>query len=450
MTGSPAPLLGAAAGGHGSFSGWALVFGLFLLVANGFFVAAEIALLAARRARVEELADAGDPRAARALAALRELSVTFSGAQLGITMASLGLGAIAEPAVAALFDQWLAAAPLSEGVRAAVAFGLALGVVVFLHMVVGEMAPKNLALAQAETTALRVSRLFGWFVTALRPLIVALNATANALVRLTRVEPVDEFKLVHTPDELQLALRESRRHGTLAGDDARTLLAALRLRDKDAADAMTPRVDLEAVPDAATVAAILERADETGFTRFPVYHEDMDDVVGVVHVKDALLADGDGDATTAGDLLRPIPAVPESRSLEDLLRDMQADRAHAVLVVDEFGGTAGLLTLEDLIEELVGEIADEFDPAASPVRRIGEGRWIVDGTLRPDELEGTVGLTLATSVAETVSGYLTERLGRLVERGDDVEVDGWHLVVRTLEGRRAGEVEIVAPGARPG
>lgn len=442
-----------AGGGHGEFSWGAVGLGLFLLIANGFFVAAEIALLAARRARVEELAEAGDPRAIRALKALQEISITFSGAQLGITMASLGLGAVAEPAVAALFADLLAGLPLGDTARTGIAFGLALSVVVFLHMVIGEMAPKNLALARAEEVSLRVSRVFRWYVIALRPLIVALNATANALIRLVGVEPVDELGLVHTPDELLLALRESRRHGQLTSQDARVLTAALRLREIDAEAAMTPRVDLVMLPDTATAEEVLAAAAETGYTRFPVFHEDIDDVVGLVHVKDVLIRDpAELDDVTAAELLRPITAVPESRDLEHLLRDMRTDRTHAFLVVDEFGGTAGLTALEDVLEELVGEIADEFDldDAAGPRTRNRERAWVVQGILRRDELENLTGLRIEGGDAETVSGTLTEELGRLLKRGDEIEVDGWRLRVLTLEGRRAGQVEIVAPAETDG
>jgi CBS domain containing-hemolysin-like protein len=438
-------LAAAGAEGHGEFSATALLIGLVLLVLHGYFVAAEIALLAARRARIEELAET-DARARHALSALQELSITFSGAQLGITMASLGLGAVAEPAVAALFEGWLGGVPVSSGARSGIAFGLALGVVVFLHMVVGEMAPKNLALAEAEKVAVRVSRSFRWFIFLLRPVIVALNSTANVIVRLTGTEPVDELGLVHTPDELLLALRESREHGQLLPQDARVLTAALRLAQIDAEAAMTPRVDLVVLPDTATPEEILDRAAETGFTRFPIYHEDIDDVVGLVHVKDILIRTSDElDGRDAGDLLRPLPAVPESRDLEHLLRDMRTDRAHAALVVDEFGGTAGLVAMEDVLEELVGEIADEFDADAPAPLRATERAWVVQGTLRRDELERLTGLTLPDGESETVSGYVTEQLGRLVERGDRVEVDGWRLRVLTVEGRRAGQVEVVAP-----
>jgi CBS domain containing-hemolysin-like protein len=437
--------LDADAAVHGSFSLPAVLLGIVLLVANGMFVAAEIALLAARRTRIEEAAESGDPRAVRALRSLTELSVTFSGAQLGITMCSLGLGAVAEPAVAALFAGWLGGTGLPEGAVPVVAFALALALVVFLHMVVGEMAPKNLALARAEAVALRLARPFGWFITALRPLILLLNGAANLLVRLVRVEPVDERRLVHTPEELVLALAESRQLGTISDQDAQVMDAALSLAEIDAEGAMTPRVDLSALPDTATVDEVLALAAETGHTRIPVYHDDIDHVVGLIHVKDVLIRD-DLDGLTVNDLLRPIPAVPESRDLERLLPDMLDDRSHAVLVVDEFGGTAGLLTLEDVLEELVGEIADEFD--AERQARLDEERvWVVPGLLRRDELERLTGLELGGD-AETVSGALVEHLGRLLVRGDRVHTDdGWLLTVLTLEGRRAEEIEVRAPEA---
>jgi CBS domain containing-hemolysin-like protein len=440
----------ADAASEGVFSLTAVVVGVLLLLGNGFFVAAEISLLAARRGRIEHAAEQGDPRARRALKALTELSVTFSGAQLGITMCSLGLGVVTEPAVAALFADVLGATPLPAGAVPLTAFGLALGLVVFLHMVVGEMAPKNLAVARAEAVALAIARPFGWFVALLRPLIVVLNGMANLLVRLVRVEPVDEHKLVHTPDELALVLAESQDLGTISAQDARVLDAALRLATIDAEAAMTPRVDVEALPDTAGVDEVREVAARTGHTRLPVYHGDIDHIVGLVHIKDVLLApDERRGELTVRDLLRPIPAVPETRDLEHLMRDMLDDRSHAVLVVDEFGGTSGLLTLEDVLEELVGEIDDEFD-AGQHARRSEERVWVVPGTLRRDETERVTGVELPEGQAETVSGWLVEQVGRLLQPGDRVVTDdGWQLTVLDLEGRRAGEVEVRAPAVPP-
>lgn len=428
-----------------AFDPTALLIGLVLLVANGFFVAAEIALLAANRAQVEARAESGEPGAIRALKALREISITFSGAQLGITMCSLGLGAIAEPALASLFLIWLEPLGLSEGTAGILGFIVALSIVVFLHMVVGEMVPKNLALADAERLAIRVSRVFGWYVKLFRPLIVMLNAAANGLVRLTGVEPVDEIGLVHTPDELRMALRESLRTGQIAPGQVRVLSAVLALGDIDAESAMTPRIDLVTVSETASIDEILAVVAESGHSRLPVRQADLDHIIGVVHVKDILTADPEDIAgKTAGELRRPMPVVPESRDLDQLLNDMRIERSHLALVIDEYGGTAGVLTLEDILEELVGEIADEFDPTEL-VPRDREGAWVVPGTMRRDELHRLTGLDLGEGETETVSGAISETLGRLPARGDRLEHDGWTLRVLTVDGRRAGQIEVVAP-----
>ena len=433
-----------------SFSWWAVAVGVLLLLTNGYFTALEISLLAARRGRIEEAAESGDRRARAALRALRELPVTFSGAQLGITASSLGLGATAEPALAALFVEVFEGARLPPGVVPIAAVVAALTLMVFLHMVIGDMAPKNVAIARAEAVAMRLARPFGWFAAVLRPLIMLLNRATNVLVRLVRVEPVDERQLVHTPQELALVLAESHDVGTIAPQDARLMDAVLRLASIDAAAAMTARVDLNAVEDTASVTELLHLALESGHTRIPVYHGDLDHIVGILHVKDVLMREDEELATLAiPELLRPIPAVPESRDLEQLLRDMLDDRAHAVLVVDEFGGTAGVLTLEDVLEELVGEIADEFDD----VQFAAEGedrRWVVAGTTRRDEVQRSTGAELAGSDAETVSGWMVERIGRLPQVGDRVVTqDGWELTVLELEGRRAGRVEVRAPTRAP-
>jgi CBS domain containing-hemolysin-like protein len=451
MTGAAAPpltLLAAEAGGHGgAISIPALAFGLFLLVANGFFVAAEIALLAARRARIEERAEGGDARAVIARNALQELSITFSGAQLGITMASLGLGGVAEPAVATVLVRLLGLTSVPEAVHGGLAFAIALGIVVFLHMVVGEMAPKNLALARAEDVSLRLARAFRAYVWLFRPLIVFLNWLANLLVRAVGVEPVDEHDLVHSPAELALALRESQREGTVSPQEARVLSAALELASIDAEAAMTPRTDIAMLGDDASATEVVELSERTGFTRFPVFHVDHDDVVGMVHVKDVLVREPvELDDLRVGQLMRPIKAVPESRDLEALLAEMRRDRAHAVLVVDEFGATIGLVTLEDVLEELVGEISDEFDEGEHVVA-VGDREWTIDGLLRRDELERLTGLALPDGETETVNGWLMERLGRLVRRGDRVRHDGWTLRVVDLHGRRAGTVVVRRPDA---
>jgi len=437
-----------------SGSAWAIGLGLVLLLLNGYFVAVEIALLAARRGLIEERAETGDRRAVTALAALRELPITFSGAQLGITLASLGLGAVAEPAVAGILKAGLGRTALPEGLATALGYAVALTLVVFLHMVIGEMVPKNLAVARAEDVALRTARSYARYVRALRPLIVALNGAANALVRLVGVQVVDERGLAHTPEELLLVLGQARERGAIEVEQARVLAGILELRDVAAETAMTPRVDLVTVPIEASVADVLATSATSGHTRLPVHDGGIDRVVGLVNVKDVLLAErAPGGAATAGAIMRPIVAVPGSRDLESLLREMVETRVQAALVVDEFGGTAGLVTLEDVLEELVGDIADEFDDEPEMVA-LGGARWLVPGTMRRDDLHDQLGTDVDDEEvdADTVGGWMVERLGRLLALGDEVVTpQGWRLEVRTLEGRRAGRICVsrpVAPTAR--
>jgi len=426
----------------------ALLVAIVLLAANAFFVAVEISLLAARRGIIEARAEAGERRAVAALEALRELPITFSGAQLGITLMSLGLGAVAEPAVAAGFKQLLGRTALPAGASAAIAIGLALTVVVFLHMVVGEMAPKNLAIARAEELALVVARPFALYVRAFRPLIVLLNAAANGLARAVGVTVVDERELGYGAEELLLVLGQARESGSIDVGDARLFAAVLELRDVDARSAMTPRIDLDTVSTDMTIGDVVEAAATSGHTRLPVYEGDVDHVVGIVHVKDLLVSDRPA-GTSVREVMRPIAAVPESRDLESLRRELLLDRAQAAIVIDEFGGTAGLVTLEDLFEELVGDIVDEFDDEPSLVV-LGPRSWIAPGTMRRDDLADLVGIDLEEhdeeSEADTISGWMVDRLGRLLVAGDVVTTDaGWRLEVRSLEGRRAGRVAVRAP-----
>lgn len=426
----------------------ALLLTVLLLALNGFFTAVEISSLAARRAVIEVRAEAGDRRAVAALRALRELPITFSGTQLGITLTSLVLGAVAEPAVARIFKDLLGLTALPEGASIAISIVLALIIVVFLHMVVGEMAPKNLAIARAEDVALFVARPFAVYVRVLRPLIVLLNAVAIGLARAVGVKVVDERELGHSADELLLVLGQARESGSIDVGDARLFAAVLELRDVDARSAMTPRIDLDTVATDRTIADVLEAAATSGHTRLPVYEGDVDHVVGIVHVKDLLISDRDAE-TPVTEVMRPIVAVPESRDLESLLRELLLRRAQAAIVIDEFGGTAGLVTLEDLFEELVGDIVDEFDDEPMLVT-LGPRSWIAPGTMRRDDLSDLVGIDLEEtdegSDADTLSGWMVDRLGRLLATGDVVTTDaGWRLEVRSLEGRRAGRVAVRAP-----
>ena len=418
----------------------ALLIALVLLLANGFFVAAEFALLAARRSRIEQLAGQGSSRAKHALAGIKELSLMLAGAQLGITMASLGLGAIAEPALATGFEHLLEGLHLPAGVMHGIAFTIALSIVVFLHMVVGEMAPKSLAIANPERAALWLAHAFRAFTWVVRPFIRVLNFIANGIVRACGVEPQEELAAAHGARDLVMLVRESAEHGTLHHDQHGLLERALELSGLDAESAMIPRRDVVAVERSSSIDDIERIAADTGRSRLPVYEDELDSIVGVLHVKDVLRVAADQRAlVTAANLARPAFVTVESRPIEALMLDMRTARAHIALVVDEYGSVSGLVTLEDLIEELIGDFEDETDAARSSdtgLTRQADGTLLVPATLRPDELEDLTGIALPDGEYETVAGFVIATLGRVPDEGDEVEASGCRLRVREMDGPR--------------
>ncbi len=427
-----------------------LVIAILLLLANGFFVGAEFGLIAARRSKIEQLAEGGDRKAKLALRSVRELSFMLAGAQLGITMASLGLGAIAEPAVARLIEAGLHnAVELPPDVLHTVSFVIALTIVVFLHMVVGEIAPKNIAIAKPEGTALWVAAPFRLYTSLFRPFIHLLNAVSNAGVRLVGVEPKDEARSVHTSDEIGLMIAESHRGGAIDKFEHRLLEGAIQFSERDAASVMVPRTDLVAVPLDVTHEELERVIVESGHSRIPVYAEDLDHVVGFFHAKDLLKVRNDEwDRPLARRLIRQMLVVPESRQLHPLLLDMRRQRRHFALVIEEHGGTAGIVTLEDLLEELVGEIQDEYDAGELGIEQLEEGRYCIPGVLRIDEARRLLGIDLPEGEYETVAGFLMDKLGRIPKRRDRVSHDGWRLSVSSMQRRRVEQV-IVERTDRP-
>lgn len=332
---------------------WALVLAVALLVANGFFVAVEFAVVGSRRTRLEGLVEEGSRRARHALAATADLNTQLAGAQLGITMASLGLGAVAEPAVAGLLEGFL-------GHAAAVV--VALVVVVFLHLVVGEMVPKNIALTDPERSLLALVGLDRAYLWLFGPVIRVLNGVSGLGMRLLGVEPRDALAAGHTAEELAVMLAASREEG-LIEDFAHDLLAGvLDFSERNVASVMVPREQVVAVQVGTTVAGAERVVVDSGHSRLPVVGRDLDDVRGFVHAKDLLTLPPEArDRPVPLRLLRRMLVVPTTRSLEDLLLGMRRARVHFALVVDEAGATAGIVTLEDLLEELVGDIVDESD-----------------------------------------------------------------------------------------
>jgi magnesium and cobalt exporter, CNNM family len=415
-----------------------------LLAANGFFVAAEFALMAARRTRIEELASLGNPTAIMALKSIRELSFMLAGAQLGVTMASLGLGFVAEPAVAHGIESALeGVVELPPGLLHTASFVIALTLIVFFHMVVGEMAPKNIAIAEPEKSALFLAIPMRAYVNLFRPFIYLLNALSNGTLRLLRIEPKDEMLDVHSSQEISSMIRRSAEEGMLEEFKERLLSGAIELGERDAASAMVPRTEVTAVRDDVSPNEIERLVVETGHSRFPVYRDDLDNVLGFFHAKDLLRVPRDRlDDPVARDLIRPILTVPESRKLRPLLLDMRRGRTHFALVIDEHGGTAGIVTLEDLLEELVGEIRDEYDVSEFGIERLGDDRYLAPGSLRIDEASTYLGVELPDGDYETIAGFLMDRLGRIPRRRDSIDHNGWRLRVRSMHRRRVVQVLI--------
>jgi CBS domain containing-hemolysin-like protein len=425
-------------------------------VGNAFFVAAEFALVTVDRAEIEQRAARGDRRARTVRKALRALSFQLSGAQLGITITALLTGYLAEPALAKLFAPALRPM-LGDNVRTVTPI-LALGLATLLSMLFGELVPKNAALARPMPVALATAGPMHAFSTLFAWLIRALNGSANWVVRRLGVEPQEELASARSPEELGLLAAISAQAGALPTETAMLLQRTIRFRDKRAAEAMTPRVDVVALRSTATVADLLAAARETGRSRFPVYQDTLDQITGVAAVPEALGVPLNRRSTTTVDAVAREPVyVPESLDLDGVLAALRAARADLAVVVDEYGGTDGVVTVEDLVEELVGEIDDEHDAEAHPAGVIleaepaeltvpgGERTFLVDGVLREDELMEHTGFRLPEGPYETLAGFLMARLGHIPAAGETVEDHGWEFTVVEVERHRIAQVRVVRP-----
>ncbi|MGW1439832.1 hemolysin family protein [Streptomyces griseus] len=415
-----------------------------LILANGFFVAAEFGLVTVEKPDAERAAAEGDRRARTVVAALRELSFQLSGTQLGITITSLVVGMLAEPALAQLLAGPLTATGLPAGAVSGVVIGMLLASAV--QMIVGELVPKNWAVSRPLQVARFVAGPQARFAALLRPVITLLNALANRLVRLLGVEPTDELASARTPGELVSLARHSAEAGALEQDTADLFVRTLSLAGLTAQHVMTPRVKVSALHSTATAADVLNLTRATGLSRFPVYRDRIDEVIGMVHLKDALAVPApERLRTPAGRIAVPPLLVPGTLPVETLLRRLRHEQPIAV-VVDEYGGTAGVVTLEDIIEELVGEVRDEHDAegAARPELTAAPGEdghpaWDAEGSCRVHTLRRS-GLDVPDGPYETVAGLVAGLLGRIPTPGDRAELPGWRISVRQVAHNRAERV----------
>lgn len=424
---------------------WLLALGVLLTFGMAGFVAAEFALVSLDRPAVEAAAAGGDRRSAGVLAAVRSLSTQLSGAQVGITLTTLVIGYLAEPSLATLLATPARAAGLPDGAVQPVAVGVALAIATVFSLVVGELVPQNLAISLPMATARVVAGPQRAFTAAARPLISLLNGSANAIVRALGVEPQEELRSGRSADELVALVRRSAEAGTLDEQTATLLTRSLGFSTRTAADVMTPRVRTQVLRREDSAAELIRMARRTGHSRFPVIEDGMDDVVGVVHLKKAVAVPRERreDVPVGAIMVAPL-RVPETVRLDPLLVELRAIGLQLALVVDEYGGTAGVVTLEDLVEELVGEVADEHDRVRTPgVLPLVDGSWLVPGLLRPDEVRDRTGLVVPDGPAyETVAGFALALLGRLPLVGDEVVAPGLALRVERMDGRRIDRLRL--------
>ncbi|MBM7172621.1 HlyC/CorC family transporter [Streptomyces sp. G44] len=427
-----------------------------LILANGFFVAAEFGLVTVERPDAEKAAADGDRRARTVVAALKELSFQLSGTQLGITLTSLVVGMLAEPALAHLLAGPFTALGVPDGAVGGVSVMVGMLLASAVQMVIGELVPKNWAVSRPLQVARFVAGPQHVFARLFRPVIALLNAVANRLVRALGVEPAEELASARTPGELVSLARHSAQAGALEQETAdlfvRTL-STLSLGELTAQHVMTPRVKVSALQSSATAEDVVNLTRATGLSRFPVYRERIDEIVGVVHLKDALAVPAHERLRTPVSRIAQAPLlVPETLPVQPLLARLRSEQPMAV-VVDEYGGTAGVVTLEDIVEELVGEVRDEHDlldvPELSPVPpEDGRPAWDADGSCRVDTLR-RIGLDVPEGPYETVAGLVADLLGRIPAPGDRAELPGWRLSVRQVGHNRAERVRIAMTADAP-
>lgn len=427
-----------------------------LVLANGFFVSAEFALVSIRRTRVTELVSQGNRAAAWVQRAVNDPDRFIAATQLGITLASLGLGWVGEPALAHLIQPVVELFPaaIQAGIAHSLSAALAFAVITFLHVVIGELAPKSIALQSTERVALIVARPTVWTEWIFKPAIWVLNGAGNALLRIAGVKPAAGLELVHSVDELKMLVTASAEGGVVELDEEEMLHAVFDFSDTLVRQVMVPRTEMVAVTAEATLDSLKDIAIQNPFTKLPVYEESLDHVIGVVHLKDVLRAmfGKRAGAKTARDLMRETIFVPETARIGTLLKRFRARQQHLAIVLDEYGGTAGVVTLEDLLEEIVGEVSDPFD-ADPEIQSMPDGSSLIDGLTLIDEVNEHFGLRLADSDYDTIAGFVLGKLGRLAQVGDSVEVGGANFRVEAMDGRRIARVSLLAteptPEARP-
>lgn len=418
-------------------TGVGLVIFVVLLIVNAFFVAAEYAFVRVRGTQLQELIEVGSARARKAMRILLSLDSYISAIQLGVTLAALGIGLVGEPVVARvlepLFEPLGAVSPVLVSI---VSFLVAFALVTYCTVVIAELAPKYLALERALELALWTAYPLDLFHSVMRPFTHVINGSAFAVLRLFGFRPGAEAQ-AHSAEELRMLVASSTKNGILQESERVLVGNALDFAETLVRRVMVPRTEIVAVPDDTTVAGVVELLRQSPFTRIPVYRDDLDHVVGVIHVKDVVGAPAD---KTVRDLMRRPLYLPETAHLDRALAQFRRERVQLAIVIDEFGGTAGLVTLEDVIEELVGEVQDEFDREL-PMLREENGVFLINGLMPLSDVRERFGMDLDDESYDTIGGMVFGRLGRLAQVGDTLDVEDYRFTVTAVDGRRVAQVK---------
>lgn len=422
-----------------------LIVAVLLVMLNGFFVAAEFSLVRARASVLEQdVQENGSKRSAKALVAITHIDSYLSACQLGITMASIGLGFAGEPALGALLEPTFEDV-FGHGAGVAVAISLSFAIITVLHIVIGELAPKSVAISMPEATARWTATPLGVFRRVFSPFIHVLNGTANALVGLFGVKPASEMRLGATGEELRLLVEHGRSQRTLDAGEAHMLSGVFELHENEARNVMTPIPAVVTIDVDDTVEVALRRCTSSGHTRLPVTEDRTTDrIKGVLHLSSLVrLMLAKSEEATIAKAVKPAFIVPETKPLDDLLADLQRERMSMAIVVDEYGRTVGIVTVEDIVEEVVGEIDDETDPALTAVRRLANGDLFVRGHVPLVDLEDHgIELQVDSDAYNSIGGYVFAELGRLPKRGDSLRANGYLIRVESVRENRVEAVRI--------
>lgn len=423
-----------------------LVAVVVLVLLNGFFVAAEFSLVSVRQTRITELVESGNAKAKTVQEALKNPDRVIAATQLGITLASLGLGWIGEPALSHLIEPLLDLFPadLRPGLSHSLSSGLAFAIITFLHVVVGELAPKSIALQDPENTSMVVAAPTLWSERLFKPFIWALNGTGNALLRLVGVKPASGHELVHSVEELKMLVTASTKEGVVAEQESELLHAIFDFGDLLVRQVMIPRTEIIAVEADLPLTEILPLITESTYTKIPVYDDDLDNLLGIIHVKDLLrmMQEPDWQNSTVRSLVREPLYVPETLLVSALLRELRDNRQHIAIILDEFGGTAGLVTLEDLMEEIVGEVSDPFDTFTPEIEALEDGSYMIDGMCLMEDVNHALDLDLHDPAYDTIAGYTLGKLGRIPKVKDKIDSEEVTIEVEAMDGMRIDRLRL--------